>query len=306
MTRRSDGREEGSDLVNVSAAAVVKGYKAQPPDASVARRFIAAAPREDAVVRMFIQPDMHCPYQDKRAVELILRVMERIKPEVAVVLGDHFDFYAVSDHQKDLKQRMDLEWEIQEGDKVLKAYDQLGVFKRKIFCEGNHEWRLTRYVSNKAEEVYRALAPAGLLQTRTLPESLDFKRRGWEWIPYKDYGRIGRFHFTHDVEKAGKTAHESAQADFETSSAIGHTHQLRMMVRGNFKGQWHTGAMFGWLGDWKQIDYRHKMKIQREWPLGFGLVYVEKTTDLAHIVPVLIHTEKRNYRCCVEGRLYRA
>jgi predicted phosphodiesterase len=306
MAKRLDGREAGTDTVDTDAKSAIRNKKAEGVVPGLARRVVSAAPRGDAVVKIFVQPDMHCPYQDKRAVELILRVLERVKPEVAVVLGDHFDFYAVSDHQKDLQRRMSMEWEIAEGDKVLKAYDQLGVFKRKIFCEGNHEWRLTRYVSNKAEEVYRTLAPAGLLQTRTLPETLEFKRRGWEWLPYKDYGRIGRFHFTHDVEKAGKTAHESAQADFETSTAIGHTHQLRLMVRGNYHGQWHTGAMFGWLGDWRAIDYRHKMKIKREWPLGFGMVYVEKTTDIAHIQPILIHAEHRRYRCVVEGKLYTA
>ncbi len=306
MTKRADGREEGTDVVNVSATSAVRGFKATPADKNGPTRMPGPSGRADTMVKIFVQPDMHCPYHDKRALELVLRVMEKVKPEVIINLGDHFDFFAVSDHRKDPRQRMDMAWEIAEGDKVLRAYEQLGCFKRKIFCEGNHEWRLTRYVADRATEVYRALAPAGLLQTRSLPESLEFKRRGWEWLPYKDYGRIGRFHFTHDMEKAGKTAHESAQADFETSSAIGHTHRLSMMVRGNHLGQWHTGAMFGWLGDWRQIDYKHKMKVKREWPLGFGMVYVEKTTDIAHIVPILIHTEKKNYRCCVEGKLFRA
>lgn len=313
MTKRKTPHEVGAErsletrgAIDVSGAAVCTNRKRDVPDASLARRIIGPSGRDDVFVKMFLQPDMHCPYQDKRALELILRVMEGIKPEVAIVLGDHWDFFAVSDHRKELSRKLDLEWEITEGDRVLKMYEQLGVFKRKIFCEGNHEWRLTRYVADRATEVYRTLAPAGLLSTKTLPDALNFKARGWEWIPYKDYGRVGRFHFTHDVERAGKTAHEHAQGDFETSSAIGHTHRMSMMVRGNFQGQWSTGAMFGWLGDWKQVDYRHRMKIRREWPLGFGIVYVEKATDIAHVVPVLIHSERRRYRCLVEGKLYTA
>lgn len=306
MGKRVDGREEGTDVVNTSAGDAVRRLKVPDIDHARAKRMPGPTPRPDTMVTALVQPDKHCPYHDKRAHELLLRVMESIKPEVLINLGDHWDFFAISDHQKDPRQRKDLEWEIRVGDEVLKDYEQLGVFKRKIFCEGNHEWRLARYISNKAEEVYRTLAPAGLLQTRTLPEALNFKARGWEWLPYKDYGRIGDFHFTHDVEKAGKTAHESAQADFETSSAIGHTHQMRLMVRGNSHGQWKTGAMFGWLGDWQQIDYRHKMKVRREWPLGFGIVRIEHATDVAHVQPILIHCERRRYRCSVDGKLFSA
>lgn len=294
----------GYGAVDVSAQSAIERRERDKPDPSGRTRIPGPTPRPDRMTKVFLQPDMHCPFHDKRALELILRVMKHVKPEVGVVLGDHFDFYAVSDHQKDPKKRKDMAWEIAEGDAVLRMYEQLGVFKRRIFVEGNHEWRLTRYISNKAEDIYRTLAPAGLLQTRTLPESLDFARRGWEWVPYMDYGRIGSLHFTHDVERAGKTAHEHAQADFETTTVIGHTHRMSLMVRGNYHGEHHVGGMFGWLGDWRQIEYRHKMKMRREWPLGFGMAYVEHQTDIAHVVPILIHAERKRYRCVVEGKLF--
>lgn len=255
------------------------------------------------VVKILLQPDAHYPFHDKRATELVYRVAERTRPDVLVILGDHWDFWAISDHRKDPLRKNNMEAEIRSGDEALRIYEKLG-FKRLIFCEGNHEQRLSRYVADHASDALRALAPAGLLQTRTVAEALDLKRRGWEWIPYKDYGRIGRLHFTHDVERAGKTAHEHAQADFETSSVIGHTHRLSMMVRGNYHGQWHTGAMLGWLGDWRQIDYRHQMKVRREWPLGFGMAYIEKDTDITHLNPVLIHSERKRYRALVEGRIF--
>ncbi len=303
---RVDGREAGADRVDVSAERVLHKRKPIIPVGGPTRVLAAPPAEPDACIKILIQPDAHYPYQDKRACELLLRVAERTKPDVLVVLGDHWDFFGISDHQKDPRQRMDLEWEVASGNKGLEDYDRLGVFKRKIFCEGNHEQRLTRFISNRAQEVYRALAPAGLLQTRTLPEALDFKRRGWDWIPYGDYGRIGGLHFTHDLARAGKTAHENAQADFETSSVIGHTHQFRLMVRGNVQGRWHTGAMLGWLGDWRQIDYRPKMKVKREWPLGFGMAYVERSTDAVHMQPILIQPDGPKYRALVEGRLYRA
>lgn len=305
MGKRQDGRPDNTDKINTTAAAALTDRKVIKP-AHSPRRALSPLPYDTGCVKIMIMPDSHHPFENKRAVELLFRIAEHVKPDVLINLGDHFDFFAVSDHQKDPRHRMDLAWEIAEGDKTLKTFDSFGVFKRKIFCEGNHEQRLTRFIADKAQEVYRAIAPAGLLQTRTLPEALDLKARGWEWIPYKDYGRIGGLHFTHDVDRAGKTAHENAQSDFETSSVIGHTHQLRLMVRGNVHGQWHTGAMLGWLGDWRQIDYRHKMKIKREWPLGFGMAYVEKATDAVHLQPILIHDNGRKCSALVEGRLFRS
>lgn len=304
---RADGRPKNTDTIDTSANNAL-GHRQtpfRPPNAPC--RVLSPLPYDSsAFVKILLQPDMHVPYHNPRAPELLYRVAEHTKPDVLVVLGDHFDFFAVSDHQKDPKQRMDMAWEIAEGDKVLQGYDNLGVFKRKIFCEGNHEQRLTRYVANKGGDVYRMLAPAGLIEAHSLPKVLGLRERGWEWIPYKDFGRIGGLHFTHDVDRAGKTAHENAQADFETSSIIGHTHQLRLMVRGNAHGKWHTGAMVGWLGDWRQIEYRAKMKIKREWPLGFGMAYVEKATDAVHLQPVLVHDNGRKLSALVEGKLFRS
>lgn len=302
--RRVDGRGTDSDKVDVNASDAI-GRRVPFKPVGGPTRALAPAPKDpDACVKILLHPDAHYPYHDPWACELLLRVAERTKPDVLVVLGDHWDFWQLSDHQRDLKKRADAEAELRSGDEGLRAYDQLGVFKRKIFCQGNHEYRLERYLAREAGDALRMLAPAGLLQVRTMFEALDMRGRGWEWIPYGDYGRIGGLHFTHDLARAGKTAHEHAQGDFETSSAIGHTHHFRMMVRGNVHGRWHTGAMFGWLGDWRQIDYRPKMKVKREWPLGFGMAYVERANDTVHVQPVLIHSDGGSYRALVEGRLY--
>lgn len=305
MANKDDARvPSGCSTVDVSALHALVNRKVIKPSGGPTRPLAAPPLADGSCVKVLLQPDAHYPFHDKRACELLLRVAERTKPDVLVVLGDHFDFYAVSDHRKDPLRKLNLEAEIASGDEGLRAYERLGVFKRLVFCEGNHEERLSRFVADKGSDVLRALAPAGLLQTRSLPEALDLKSRGWEWIPYKEYGRIGSLHFTHDVERAGKTAHEHAQQDFETSSVIGHTHRLSLMVRGNHLGQWRTGAMLGWLGDWRQVDYRHKMKIRREWPLGFGMAYIEKQTDITHLQPILIHSERRRYRALVEGRVF--
>jgi hypothetical protein len=302
-SRRADGRDPGT--IDIEAITAIRGGR-QWPKPPGPPRVHGPTPRADALIKVFIQPDSHHPYHDKRALELILRVLEWTKPEIGLVLGDHWDFFAISDHRKDPNRRLDLESEIASGNATLLDYERLGIFKRKIICEGNHEWRLQRYIADKASEVYRALAPAGLLQTRSLPESLNLKARGWEWVPYMDYGRIGDLYFTHDVQKAGKTAHESAQADFGRSSVIGHTHQMRLMIRGDVLGQIHSGAMFGWLGDWRAIDYKHRMKIRAEWPLGFGMAYIEKVSGAVWINPIYIATDRRRYRASVEGRLFSA
>ena len=52
------------------------------------------------LVPLLIVPDVHVPYHDKRAWELMLAVGKDLKPQVLVSLGDMMDFYSVSSHSK--------------------------------------------------------------------------------------------------------------------------------------------------------------------------------------------------------------
>ena len=59
-----------------------------------------------------------------------------------------------------------------------------------------------------------------------------------------------------------------------------------------------NGLCPGWLGDWRQQNYKHRVRARREWQLGFALGYETKTQFYATPVPIV------DYACVVEGQRF--
>ena len=240
--------------------------------------------------RIVFIPDTHVPFHNKKAFNLVKKVIKTLGVNTMVTLGDFADFYSVSSHSKDPKRKLNLLQEINAVNKALDELDALGC-KKKYYIEGNHEWRYARYIRDKAPE---------LSEMNSIPKMFRLKERGWKFTPYMEHTTIGKLHLTHDTGKAGKTAHSAARADFgEKNVVIGHTHRMAYDVTGCVTGKTHVAAMFGWLGDTRQIDYMHRSKAWRDWPLGFGMGYKERDGTV-HLVPIPIIN---NRKCCVEGRI---
>jgi predicted phosphodiesterase len=238
--------------------------------------------------RVLLIPDCHVPYHDKKAWKLVLKAAEHFKPDVLVVLGDFADFYSVSFHSKSPKRRNSLAWEVGQVRAALEDLENLGV-ARKIFIAGNHEYRLERYLTDKAPELF---------ELHSIPDLLALKDNCWEYVPYKAFCKLGKLYLTHDNGKAGKTAHESAQADFESNVVIGHTHRMAYTIRGSATGKSYVGCMLGWLGDPQQVDYMYRIRALRDWCQGFGIAYLEPN-GTAHVTPIPII----NGKIVLEGKL---
>lgn len=237
-------------------------------------------------------PDTHAPYHNKKSWELLTAVTEDYQPDIVVDLGDHFDCYCVSQHRKDPKRRANLVEEIEQGQECLRIFDPV---KRKYFIEGNHEWRLARYLMDFAPEAYE------FLLSRTKDDIFGLKEMGWIVTPYMQSITIGKLNATHDLDKAGETAVADAMASFMDNVIIGHTHLLRYVVKGTAFGVPHLGASFGWLGDVEKIDYRHSVKARRDYVQGFGTFRLDPETGYSWVTPVPIFGNT----CAVEGRIYK-
>lgn len=236
--------------------------------------------------------DAHVPYHDKKAWRLLLKAGHAFKPDTLVVLGDLADCYSVSSHSKDPNRAFNLPQEIRA---VLQALDDLDALNagRKIFIAGNHEDRLRRYLCDKAPELFGVVS---------IPQLFDLKRRGWLYVEYRDHTKIGKLHLTHDIGKAGRYAAFNALDAYQHSVLVGHSHRLTYIVEGNALGEQKLSASFGWLGDARSVDYMARVNVLKNWPLGFGIGYLDSKTGYAYLVPIPIV----NYTCVVEGELYRA
>lgn len=238
--------------------------------------------------KILIIPDTHRPYHDKRAVNLMLKVARDIKPDKMVILGDYGDFYCTSRHPKDPTRRRDLEYEIDDSNDGLDELDDLGI-KDKTFIAGNHEFNLSRFLAENAPQLYNMVKVEKLFR---------LKERGWKYVPYKDYCRIGKVYFTHDTGIAGATAHTRSALKFGSNTVIGHTHRFAINYSSTVTGKGHVAAHFGWLGDKSKAEYMYKVNTT-DWCLGFGLGFMEPNGTV-HLQPCPIV----DYKVVVNGKLY--
>lgn len=238
--------------------------------------------------RILFVPDTHVPYEDKKAFALLLEAAKVFKPDEIVIMGDFADFYSVSAHDKSPARGQSL---VVEVNAVLDALARLGKYARskKTYLCGNHEDRLARYLSQRAPALY------GALDVQTL---FKLEQTGWDFVPYRETYRLGKLNCTHDTGTAGPNAHRQASTVYRGSAVIGHTHRLGYDVLGVANGRPHLAAMFGWLGDYRQVDYLHKAKAA-QWCLGFGVGWRDRSSGIVHVHPVPII----NYTCVVEGKL---
>ena len=249
---------------------------------------------ENRLEPALIVSDAHRPYHDERAWQLMLRVGRAIQPHHLICIGDLADFYTVSSHSKDPRRALKLDEELEGIEVGLKELDALGAVNKK-FIAGNHEDRLTRYLQDKAPELF------GLV---TIPKLLKLEERGWHYTPYKSDTKVGRVNFTHDVAAAGRNATFKALDTYQHSVVTGHTHRMQYIVEGNATGEYKLSAMFGWLGDRTKIDYMHRALVYKNWALGFGIGYVHPSTGIAYLVPVPIIETHGVYTCVVNGVYY--
>jgi predicted phosphodiesterase len=237
-----------------------------------------------------ILPDTHTPFEDKRKLDLFFKVLDFVRPGLLIVLGDFFDFYQVSFHDKSPERRKRLKDDIDYGKaKLAQMRKYVG---KAYFIEGNHEHRLTRYIWRNAPEL-------GGFECLHVPYILGMKELDYHFTGYRQWLQIGKMNFTHDVGDGGAYAHYKAQQAFDGNVVIGHTHRMGLTVVGNARGKPNVASMFGWMGDADAIDYEHKIKVLRNSVHGFGYGFHDTDTGYWQLFPVPVI----NNSVVIEGRL---
>jgi len=238
--------------------------------------------------------DSHRPFHHKKAWELFISTMNDFKPDVLVCLGDHIDAYTISTFGKDPSREMTFDREVDDACVGLDELDAIGA-SRKIFIAGNHEDRLTRYLQQKAPELFKFV---------DIPKLFNLEERNWEYVAYKAHIKVGKLYMTHDVGSAGRYSLFRAADTFQHPIVVAHTHRFGGIVEGNATGDHFPAWQFGWLGDVEKVDYMHKIKAKREWALGFGIGFQNPESGVIHLQGVPI-VNKKGLTCVVSGKEYR-
>jgi len=206
-----------------------------------------------------------------------------MRPDVLVIIGDFADCYAVSSHAKDPARAQSFRDEVVAVSRELRRLEALRI-PRMVYCEGNHEFRLARYIAAQAREFH------GIVDVRGL---LGIDAHGWEWVAYRDSLKIGKMIFTHDVDRCGVYAVRQSLLDVGGNIVIGHSHR-----GGTWYEHGHVALNVGHMVDLSTIDYRHKLRAARDWTHGFGWVTQDSTgVGWCQFVPVI------DGRCIIDGQI---
>lgn len=242
-----------------------------------------------ALKKLLIFGDVHLPYHDPIAIDLLGNVASVFAPDVVINLGDTFDFLGLSVHEKNPSRLNSLSKELDIGAAFLDMWK--GV-KRKVWLDGNHEYRLTRCIRERLPEFSDLISLDRLLPASTL--------KGWERVPYRQDIRIGKVYYCHDIGATGRYGTFKTYDTYHHSVVHAHSHRVCMMVENDAVGDSHLAASFGWLGDPSEVDWLYRAKVTA-WAQGFGVGYLDTTTGYTYLTPVPIV----NRTCCVEGRVFR-
>ena len=231
-----------------------------------------------AVRRAIVTPDKHFPIHDKKAIKVVCKAIEIVKPDIYIDLGDTGEWEYFSTHywkgrnakpMEDLIPLLDKDVKaVNKGmNQIDRALDKAGC-KERHFVQGNHEVWLDKFVIRYP-----------YLEQYKTENALKLEERGYEYHPYnkKDNLKIGKLNFTHG--KFTSKYHAWKHLDVYGESVMyGHTHDLQRHTKTR-KG----GTISAWsLGCLKDIE------IDEDWLGG-------RLTNWNHAFAIIDFYKNDNY-----------
>lgn len=206
--------------------------------------------------------DAHAPFEDASAITEIIEVIRRRRPTRIVIAGDWFDNYQLSRFDKDPRRINALQDDIDVGRDLIATIKRAAPKARIDFLEGNHEFRLRKYICSHPELAsLRALDPLTFFCMENL---------GVQWHNYRQALVVDGFRIVHGHlvrKRAGYTAH--AYLDMYWQSGMsGHTHRLGQIWRrsGDYLVTWiETGCLC-------RLNPEYLPDDSADWQHGYGWI----------------------------------
>lgn len=242
-----------------------------------------------------IIPDTHRPFHDKRAYALMLQVFMYFGLDELVILGDYADIYNLTGHGKDASVVTSLVSEIEDVNSGLDELDAKFPKVKKVYLQGNHEYRFERYINNECPELFGVTQFDFLLNISMRPN--------WKYINYGPNQRykVLNSYLTARHEPLASSAKATASKAL-CSLIYGHIHRIEESHLVGLDGSNHVCFSVGWLGDKSLDKIFGYVKTHHQWQLGFGLVYVDDKSGYFYHQKIHILD---NYTCVVNGKLFK-
>lgn len=227
---------------------------------------------------VFVFPDTHIPYQDKRALKCALKAHALLRPGRTVHLGDLIDCAAFSAHGdrsvREIKVYDFLRDELGPANEFIDACQKnTGQY---IQIEGNHEYRVERWALRQGitgVSVYDLISPK---------VHLSKGRKNFKWVPYADvaapmsyYQITSKLVAVHGWSFAKNAAQVHLDKARSMSMVYGHTHRHQVAsTRDPFSKRVIRAFNPGTLSKLQPLYFVGGSPT--DWSHGFGLIYCDK------------------------------
>ena len=220
-------------------------------------------------IKSIVFGDVHIPFQDNRALTLLLKFIKLYQPDNIFINGDLLDCWAISKFTKPVNLEVHLSDEIADTKDFLKKLRRMSPKSKIIYIFGNHEYRFEKYLADNADMFKN-------LQGMTLEEQLccdELKIRCINNHLRENHYRFGHIligHFNKVCVNAGYTAHNLLQAK-GMSLIQGHTHRGAMVYKRTYRD-----TMVGVEG-FCLCDINPTYMSLPNWQLGFCTISSDET-----------------------------
>lgn len=208
--------------------------------------------------------DLHTPFEDKQALDIVITYAKTKKINRVVLLGDLIDFYKISFFRKIPGKGQDPSKEIESGKEILLKLRNSFPNAEFEYVFGNHEERLENYILDEAPQLYNLLK--NLLPDKLGLEDLKIK---YHLNPIK-IGYLWHLH-GHEKPKGGGNPEYITNVMWKyihDNFLCAHWHRQQDKMFSHITRKRFQGTVIGWLGDPFQVDYQ---KLQND-TQGFALV----------------------------------
>lgn len=234
----------------------------------------------------FIVGDLHIPYEDKLAVNVMFKIHQHVRPEMVILNGDILDFTELSHFTRNKLEDRPITESIDAAVDIIKKLQKESTV---VYHIGNHEIRLKKYLFNNAPEIADLISFNDLIndKLKTKIEFVEMVGRTCMKKYFNDSLLIGHFN---RVSKYSAYTAKLILEDMKMSIIQGHTHRLGTYYTtgANCTYQGHEGGCLCSI----HPSYVHSPN----WQNGFLIAY-----DAMNIETVNIFEGKALYR----GKMYK-
>lgn len=245
--------------------------------------------------REFFISDIHRPYHNQAAWNVVLKAIRKRKPDTVHIGGDGVDFHSISRHPKKMVERTTLKYEIDGSKNGWSQLRRAAPNAQINYQEGNHDARMQVYLRDRAPELSE-------LPELTFPNLMDFGSFGFRWIPETEKFHIGDLwhHHGHLLPGGGKNPAKTKFSNVCQSIIFGHHHKFDYYsVRQygtNRKLQSIANAMLYTL----EPEYAH----HTHWDMGFTEIQYARDGSFEKNQITIDDTGDGGMRAMIDGRIY--